>query len=211
MKYVRDSREYETLTRQIYRMATEAVRGAASQVPAGQAWAAVLDVDETALDNSIYQLDRAAYGLPFENSSWNAWVRRGAAGLVPGVTGFVNAVRAAGGRIAWITNRDEEVRDATRENLLRYDLWRDDDRLCLATPDRTYNKAVRRKELQSGAGACAWSGIPATVIVFVGDQMGDFPLEAAAHPDEADAKFGKQFFLLPNPMYGTWSSQVTRH
>jgi acid phosphatase len=211
VKYVRDSEEYATLARQIYRQATDAVERAAAALPAGTPWAAVLDVDETALDNSTYQLDRAAYGLPFDNASWNAWVRRREAAAVPGAAGFVASVRRAGGRIAWITNRDEEVRDATVANLRAHGLWNEADRLCTATPDASYTKAVRRRELASGEGPCAWPGTAIRVLVYVGDQMGDFPGRGEGDPDAGqDAAFGRRFFLLPNPMYGSWTNRVTR-
>ena len=113
---MRDSEEYAALARQVYRMAGEAVtRSAAS---AGrQPWAVVLDVDETALDNSTYELERAAYHLPYDPRTWNAWVSRREAGAVPGVVEFVALVRRAGGHVAWITNRDRAAgRRDTRES-----------------------------------------------------------------------------------------------
>jgi predicted secreted acid phosphatase len=41
--------------------------------------------------------------------------------------------------------------------------------------------------------------------------MGDFP-DASEHiPDTGtDAAFGRTCFLLPNSMYGQWTSRVTR-
>src|SRR6266542_5713758 len=69
-KYVRDSEEYAALARQVYRSAGDAVDRARSAAPGP--WAVVLDIDETTLDNSTYQLERAAYGLPFEAASWAA-------------------------------------------------------------------------------------------------------------------------------------------
>jgi 5'-nucleotidase (lipoprotein e(P4) family) len=210
VKYVRDSEEYATLARQVYRQATQAVAAAAARATPGRPWVVVLDVDETALDNSVYQLDRAAYGLPFENPSWNAWVRREEAGSVPGALDFVRSVRAAGGRIAWITNRDEDVRLATQRNLAAQGLWGDDDRLCLIT-EGGYTKAVRRREIATGQGKCAWAGSPADMVAYLGDQMGDFPRAGEELPDAgSDQAFGQRFFLLPNPMYGHWTARVTR-
>jgi len=116
IKYMRDSEEYAALARQTYRLAADAVQRAA-QGPERQAWAVVLDIDETTLDNSTYELERVTYGLPFEAKSWNAWVLRHAAGVVPGVVEFVGAVRRAGGRVAWISDRDTVTTDATRINL----------------------------------------------------------------------------------------------
>jgi predicted secreted acid phosphatase len=49
---------------------------------------------------------------------------------VPGVVGFIELVRRSGGRVAWITNRNLSLADATRENLKTVGLWNDDDRLC---------------------------------------------------------------------------------
>ena len=49
------------------------------------------------------------------------------------------------------------------------------------------------------------------VVVFVGDQLGDFPESAEQIPQAGDdAAFGRTCFLLPNAMYGAWTSRVTR-
>jgi len=211
VKYVRDSLEYAVLVRQVYRQATQAVRAGAPAKGPARPWAVVLDVDETALDNSVYQLERAAYDLPFDDESWNAWVRRAQAPAVPGVAEFIAAVRAAGGSVAWITNRDDVVREETRRNLAAVGLWDDADRLCLKTTDPAYTKGVRRREVATGQGACAWQGRPTEVRAFVGDQVGDFPAEGEDSPDAGrEEAFGTRFFLLPDPMYGGWTTRVTR-
>lgn len=209
IKYMRDSEEYATLTRQVYRLAGEAAVRAASSAP-GARWAVVLDVDETALDNSTYQLERSAYALPFDAASWNAWVERRQAGAVPGVVAFIAQVRRSGGHVGWITNRDAVVAAATRENLKIAGLWNDDDRLCLQkTPQHT--KADRRTEIVTGNGDCSWPGQPMQVVVFVGDQLGDFPAASEQIPQTGtDGAFGRVCFLLPNSMYGGWVTSVTR-
>jgi len=211
IRWVRDSEEYATLARQVYRAAARAVEAAARQVPRGQPWAVVLDVDETALDNSVYQLDRAAYGVPFDTVSWNAFVNRRASPAIPGVVEFIAGVRRLGGRVVWNTNRAEAVRAATQGNLANAGLWHDGDRLCLLSTDPAYTKAARRAEAASGTGSCAWEGQRVTIVAFVGDAMGDFP--AAGEPDADagnDAAFGVRYFLVPNPMYGAWERRPTR-
>src|SRR5688572_12292927 len=92
VKYVRDSEEYAVLTRQIYRQALAALTAAVRERTARVSgpWAVALDIDETVLDNSTYELDRAAYGLTFENRSWNAWVDRAEAGLLPGLVDLIS-------------------------------------------------------------------------------------------------------------------------
>ena len=209
IKYMRDSEEYATLARQVYRLAGEAVARAAGGAPSRR-WAVVLDVDETALDNSTYQLERVAYNLPFDAPSWNAWVERRQAGAVPGVVAFIAQVRRSGGHVGWITNRDAILADATRDNLRTAGLWNDDDRLWVQkTPQHT--KADRRKEIVSGSGDCSWPAQPMQVIAFVGDQLGDFPAAAEQIPETGtDSAFGHVCFLLPNSMYGGWERSVTR-
>jgi 5'-nucleotidase (lipoprotein e(P4) family) len=209
IKYMRDSEEYATLARQVYRTAGEAVTRAAAQRRPGQ-WAVILDVDETTLDNSMYQLERAAYGLPYDDASWGAWVARRQAPAVPGVTGFVEEVRRAGGRVAWITNRNVSLADPTRDNLKAVGVWTDDDRLC---PQKNAQspKATRRREVMTGTGDCSWRGTPMAIVAFLGDQLGDFPTAAEKIPDTGtDAAFGRTCFLVPNAMYGAWTTQVTR-
>ena len=210
IKYVRDSQEYATLARQVYRAAEQAVRAAAPSLEKGS-WVVSLDIDETALDNSTYQLEREAYGLPFESISWNAWVARRQAAAIPGVSEFVQAVRQLGGSIAWISNRDVMTLDATRANLAAFQLWSDQDRLCLqAQTEPRPTKRVRRSEVRTGQGTCSW---PAKMqfVAFVGDQMGDFPEPDEGIPNAGtDLAFGRTCFLLPQPMYGEWVTRVTR-
>src|SRR5262245_43968021 len=125
IKYMRDSEEYATLARQVYRLAGDAVTRLARD-NAARPWAVVLDIDETTLDNSAYQLERAAYGGPsFEDKSWSAWIQRREAPPIPGVVGFVALVRKAGGHVAFITNRNAALMDATRDNLQAVGVWND--------------------------------------------------------------------------------------
>ena len=211
VKWVRDSEEYAALTRMVYRVGTRAVTDAARRVPRGRAWAVVLDVDETALDNSTYQLTRLTYRLGYDTASWNDFVRRQESGVVPGVVEFVAAVRQLGGRVAWISNRLESVRQPTQANMAARSLWGADDRLCLANDDAQYTKTVRRAELASGTGACGWAGQAVEVLAYVGDNILDFP--QAGEPDAdagKDSAFGTRYFMIPNPIYGGWVTRVTR-
>jgi 5'-nucleotidase (lipoprotein e(P4) family) len=217
VKYVRDSAEYATLSRQIYRMATTAV---AKNHPASGTWGVILDIDETTLDNSQYQMERGIYGLGFDDASWADWVRRSSAGAVPGVKDFLDAVRSSGGKVIFITDRYTEyvaldgsktdLLKATRDNLTNDGLLVSADLLCLKTsPNDT--KAMRRQSAKDGSGICSWSGTPVQIVAFVGDQMTDFPQKGEPFTDAGiDKEFGHSFFLLPQPMYGRWTNGVTR-
>jgi 5'-nucleotidase (lipoprotein e(P4) family) len=211
IKYMRDSQEYATLARQVYRTAELAVRTAAQGLQKG-AWVVSLDIDETALDNSAYQLEREAYRLPFDVVSFNAWVMRRQAAAVPGVAEFAQTVHQLGGKIAWISNRDAQTLEATRANLTALQLWSDQDRLCLqAQTTPRPPKRTRRSEVLAGQGECSWPGTKMRFIAFVGDQMGDFPEADEGIPGTGtDLAFGRTCFLLPQAMYGDWVTRVTR-
>ena len=57
------------------------------------------------------------------------------------------------------------------------------------------------------AGTTKAGGPPLDAVAFVGDNILDFPnlSQAAVKKDDtALAPFGIRYFLLPNPMYGSW-------
>lgn len=217
IKYVRDSAEYATLCRQVYRMAADAVR---KNHPASGTWGVILDVDETTLDNSQYQLERGIYGFVYDDASWANWVARADARTVPGVKDFLDGVRSMGGRVIFITDRYTEyvaldgskidLLTATHDNLAHNQLLQSGDLLCLKTNPNDV-KASRRKSAKDGSGTCSWSGTPVQIVAFVGDQMTDFPQANEPFTGAGtDKEFGNSFFLLPQPMYGRWTNAVTR-
>ena len=58
--------------------------------------------------------------------------------------------------------------------------------------------------VQAGTAA---EGIPAlTVVEWLGDNILDFPgmTQDARNDPAAFSEFGKRYFILPNPMYGSW-------
>ena len=63
--------------------------------------AVVIDLDETVLDNSQYQVERSRRWLAFYSESWSKWVQRREAGLVPAPKGFLNRARELGLKIVF--------------------------------------------------------------------------------------------------------------
>jgi len=47
------------------------------------------------------------------------------------------------------------------------------------------------------------------VIAYVGDNIQDFPGLSQANPGDS-SHFGQDFFVLPNPMYGSWVGNIYR-
>jgi acid phosphatase len=191
------------LFEEIYRWAGDEVEAAVSDPEAPGPWAVILDADETVLDNSTYQLRRARQGLGYTPESWNEWVREEAAQALPGAVDFVRRVRSLGGHIAIVTNRDEVVCDATRRNLASLGVESD---VVLCRQPGSSEKESRFRAIQEGTTAV---GLPSLrVVAWVGDNINDFPggdqsLRQAA---SVASHFGVRYFVLPNPMYGSWTS-----
>ncbi len=198
--WVRTAAEYRALTLQTYRAAWDAVREVGADREPGT-WAVIMDADETVLDNSEFERRIAESGEAFEESMWADWVREEDAGLVPGAAAFIARVQELGGRVAIVTNRDADLCPATRRNL---DALGIRPAVVLCETD-TGEKEPRFERVRSGTAA---EGLPPLeVLLWIGDNIGDFPdLEQALRdaPEDAFRLFGQRYFVLPNPMYGSW-------
>jgi 5'-nucleotidase (lipoprotein e(P4) family) len=162
-------------------------------------WAVVLDVDETILDNSEYERRLRDEEREYDSESWDAWVREEAAVLLPGAKQFTDRVRdELKGRIVLVTNREQSQCQATEAILRRVGLAFD---LILCDRDGTGDKNSRFRAIAEGAEGLP----PLNVVLWVGDNIKDFPsLTQKSAGDLSD--FGARYFLLPNPMYGSWQS-----
>lgn len=198
--WVQRSAEYYAAVIQAYRMATARVEQQASSRTPGS-WAVILDADETVLSNVQYQIERV--GLGYSPESWAAWVRRREATALPGAVAFLARVHQLGGRIAIVTNRlESECTDTIA--LFKAQALAFDAMLC--RPDKGPSDKNPRFE-EVAAGKTAAGNSPLEVVAFVGDNILDFPgssqkLREAGEP--AFAEFGVRYFLVPNPMYGSW-------
>jgi 5'-nucleotidase (lipoprotein e(P4) family) len=197
----RASAEHKALFLQTYHAAEAELEQRARALQRGT-WAVILDADETVLDNSVYQQERAQLGLPYTSESWNAWVRRIAATALPGAASFTKRVHDLGGRVVIVTNRDAAVCPETRENLRRVEISAD---LVLCAPPGQSDKNIRFRAVEAGTSTAS---VPALqVVMYVGDNIQDFPnlgQNTRFADDSAFTEFGRRYFLLPNPMYGSW-------
>ncbi|MDT0630590.1 HAD family acid phosphatase [Rubrivirga litoralis] len=202
VRWARRSAEHDALFLQTYRAAAEHLRAAADTV-AGD-WGVILDADETILDNSLYQQERAAAGLDYTPESWNAWVRREAAPALLGAVAFTDEVRALGGRVVVVTNRDEAVCPETRANLAAVGV------VAAAVLCRTDegDKTARFEAVERGGA----DGLPALrVVMWIGDNIQDFPglgQDARLAGGAGLGAVGGRYWVLPNPMYGSWTGNA---
>jgi 5'-nucleotidase (lipoprotein e(P4) family) len=200
--WVDRSAEYQAAVLQTYRYATAHVEAASAGRRAGS-WVVILDADETVLNNVVYQLERERAGLPYTAESWNAWVRRREATPVPGAAAFLSRVKSLGGVVAIITNRLESECEDTRAVFRAHQLVFD---AMLCRLDGSPSDKNPRFTAVAGGQFPGASG-PLDVVAVVGDNILDFPSLSQAirqQGESAFADFGVKFFVLPNPMYGSW-------
>lgn len=202
--WLRNSAEYVAATTQAYALATAKVKAHAATLPS-QPWGVILDVDETTLDNSQFELERL--GLGYSATAWRKWVLRREATAVPGAAAFTQAVKTAGGYVALVTNRTNSVCAATKENLAAQDIAFDLV-LCKGTSSE---KEARFAKVAAGTAA---PGVPAlSVRLYIGDNIKDFPdltQDIRFDGPEGLAAFGEQYIVIPNPMYGSWETNEPR-
>lgn len=208
LHWVRSSAEYRAITTQTYRLALEA----AAKLSAGRAggsWGVSLDADETVLDNSGYEVELQRKGAVHTDEAWFAWVKRRERTAVPGAKAFLEGLRRLGGRAAIVTNTQQSLCSDVAANLekesLPYDIL-----VCRADggADR---KEARWKSIVEGTARPDLG--PVELLLFIGDNIQDFPDQSQALRDAdeaAFASFGVRWFVLPNPVYGTWEKNPPR-
>lgn len=171
--------------------------------------AVILDVDETVLDNSPYQARLIADETPYTSASWSAWVREAIARPIPGALEFTRWAHESGITVVYVTNRQGDLEEATRENLLREGFPVAEGVDAVMTrgerPDWASDKGTRREEVARTH----------RVLLLIGDNFGDFLsgiLVSTAARDELFAKhrelWGREWIILPNPQYGSWDGAL---
>jgi 5'-nucleotidase (lipoprotein e(P4) family) len=210
--WVQSSIEYRMVCASIYRAATAALdaaladrtwSGAVEQTgdPAGLPPAIILDLDETVLDNSLFQGELARRRLVYTRELWGEWVAQRKAGLVPGAGAFLAAARERGMAVFFVTNRAAAEEADTIANLTALGVQATaDEVLCAGESDWASDKVSRRRHLARDY----------RIALLVGDDLGDFiparltPEQRAAEASTYLSWWGTRWFVLPNPMYGSW-------
>jgi len=232
LAWVKHAAEYKAITKQVYRSAEAALPG----FIADKSWSAmpeqsgadelppavILDVDETVVSNVNFQL---TFERPFANHKLNTWSSNFDAEPIVGVREFVQAARAAGVTVFFVTNRPCEIiaghtdpcpQKKTTINDIRevgIDVAPEHVMLSGERPGWDREKLVRRKVIAETH----------RVIMLIGDDYGDFvpcarkkvvapcsvPATRASRAKALqtyDEYWGAGWFILPNPMHGSWTS-----
>lgn len=201
LRWYQASAERRASYEQVFRLATERVTALARGRAAGT-WAVVADADETLLDNSKAECADQVQGVTTHDPDrWTQWVLSEKADAVPGAAAFAAAVHKLGGRLIVVSNREDVPhRAATASNLAKVGIHVD---VLLLAKDRTDLDKNSRFRLIEEVGVAS-ARLPAQkVLAYIGDNIKDFPY--LSQVDIGDAgQFGTRYFLLPNPVYGSW-------
>ena len=209
LHWSRNAAEHRAVFEQTYALAYERLLELADGKETGT-WAVSLDADETLVDNSLYEVEINQRGESFSQESWGEWVQRRAAPALPGAVEFTAKVKAMGGVVAVVTNRRFYNCEATADNLRQAGIHFD---VAMCRVDER-DKEPRWDALAAGTTA-GWKDAqkgsdldfgPVEVLLWLGDNIGDFPHldQEIRNRPEPLSEFGDRFFVLPNPMYGSW-------
>lgn len=201
------SAEMKALSYQAYNLAeyqlNEAVKNAANP----QKLAIVLDLDETVLDNSPHtgQSIIKKFGYP---TGWKEWSELAEAPALPGAVDFLNRAVNAGVQVFYISNREEQHREATKQNFVKLGIpLQSDGHLMLKTTKG--GKEERRSKVSENY----------EIFLLIGDNLSDFSAlydkqsveRRSQITDSLKQEFGSRYIILPNAMYGDWLSALYNH
>jgi len=194
VRWVVNSSEYESLCYQTYSYATQQLDKYKDKEN-NKSLAIIMDLDETVLDNSQYQVELYEKNESYNPDSWAVWVLKEEAKLVPGAKEFIDIVRKKNIQLIFISNRMDARLEATINNMKKCKVSSDSD-IYLLRLDKADKKTVRRNEVYTATGRMSKHN-KFEVVLYLGDAMGDFPINDVN-------EFGKKQFIFPNPMYGKW-------
>lgn len=178
--------------------------------------AVIFDLDETVFDNSEYQAQLALDGIGFNLSSWDQWVRMHKAGSISGAVDFINFIQNQGIEVIFITNRECCERDVasspcpqeidTIENLNALGITGITEKNVLLKHEYMNWDAEKQNRREYIAEKYR-------VLMIFGDDLGDFipGVKIKITPEKRKkivalyhAYWGTKWFIVPNPMYGSW-------
>jgi 5'-nucleotidase (lipoprotein e(P4) family) len=197
--YQQQAAEYRALCYQAFTVAGFTL-DAALATPHEKPLAVVVDIDETVLDNSPYQAQAIIEGFGYP-VAWAEWIQLADAQPVPGALDFLMRAATAGVEVFYITNRKEEFRVATLQNLVKLGFPDADDKHLLM---RTTSNEKESRRLSVASQY--------EIVCLIGDNMGDFAgvfdiTDAALRMQAVDdnrGNLGSKWVVLPNVVYGHW-------
>lgn len=226
--WVQTSGEYQAITRQTYRLAALALEDAI----ADSDWTAsleqqklvddgtvklqdlkpavVLDVDETVLNNSAFQVGLIETKTDYTREGWKSFVESKRSTAIAGAVEFVNQCREKDVTVLFITNREHDVEASTRENLIATGLMKESD------PDIVFSKYEKEDWKSDKISRRTDLATQYQILLLIGDDLHDFA-STGYHPTSQQRRelveskpdwWGTRWIVLPNPNYGGWEQSL---
>lgn len=167
--------------------------------------AVVVDIDETMLDNSPFQVDQILKSHGFTSESWKTWTDKAKAKATPGSVEFSHFCDSLGVSVIYISNRKTNEVESTLKNL---------DSLGFSFAKKEYmffkedvsSKKARREKVSEKYD----------IVMLIGDNLNDLSEVFESRGDDWGVavvekfknEFGNRFIVLPNPMYGEWEKNI---
>lgn len=174
--------------------------------------AVVLDVDETLLDNSLYQAWMMRANQSFSVKTWNEFCAAQVSRAIPGAVEFTKYADSKGVKVFYVTNRGVETEKDTRANMekLGFPMGGNVDTFLMQNKQKDWGsaKGTRRAVIAKDY----------RILLNIGDNFGDF--DDRYRTSEADrvkafdsdlAYWGKQWLMIPNPTYGSFDTATYGH
>lgn len=166
--------------------------------------AIVVDIDETILYNSPFQATAILKDFSYPKN-WNNWINKGECEPLPGAVDFLNYAESKNVKILYISNRYEEFRNSTLENLRKVGIMNVSNE-CLLLRIKDSSKEARR--LQEAKQF--------EILMLIGDNLADFhviwdnkePENRDLAVDKFKNEFGDRFIIIPNAVYGDWLDAI---
>ena len=173
-----------------------------------KARAIIVDLDETILDNSRFDGMLVKNRINFNQKDWTDWINRAEAEAIPGAVEFLRYASTHGVTVFYITNRRDNQKAGTAENLKKLGFPNVSVQTLLVQTDLNNSSKESRRQTV---------GAKYRIVLLMGDDLNDFTavfensktvesrVEAA---DRNKDQFGTRFIMLPNPMYGSWETAI---
>ena len=206
------SAEYEVAVMQAYRLAQENLDRALADVSWSAALeqtgntsslppAILLDLDETVIDNTEYEVRIIRELGQYSPESFAQWCESAQAPAITGAPEFLEHAASRQVAVFYYSARKESLRDCTTRNLRLLDLpFADDSHLLL---DNGTSKSEYRRLIASRY----------RLLLLVGDNLEDFVEGSKSGTGQRRElaeryarRWGREWIILPNPMYGHWES-----
>ena len=205
LAWVQGSAEYRELCYQAFNLAGMIVDKAVAGKSGEKPLAIVADLDETLIDNSAFDAGLVGRDAAYSGKTWTQWELAAQARAIPGAVDFLTATAQKGVEIFYVTNRDQAGLEGTLKNLADLGFPFADTKHVLVNAG-TSNKQPRFDLVSQGF----------KIVLYAGDNTNDLPLgtygkamkERNAAVDQNKNKFGTEFIVLPNPVYGDWEPAV---